>query len=158
VKESDKNDSEAKSMMRLRPRFLVGLLIVFGLIPWLVSLLLPVSGGPISAFKTITRLDLERMGAAIGQDPLSGHADAPIRIDATNVLSTSHHRFTMDSARLGADQTNTNGDLLDAWGTPYRVSVTVQTNFIFRSAGKNGKFGDQDDIIFDSLKKEFVKP
>ena len=32
------------------------------------------------------------------------------------------------------------------------------TNFIIRSAGPNKIFGDDDDIIFNSLPNDFVKP
>ena len=48
--------------------------------------------------------------------------------------------------------------MLDVWGTPYRIEITIQTNYIIRSAGKDGTFGDKDDIFFDSLKNEFVQP
>ena len=48
--------------------------------------------------------------------------------------------------------------LQDYWGTPYRIEIVVQTNYVIRSAGKNRTFGDKDDITFDSVKHGFVKP
>lgn len=54
--------------------------------------------------------------------------------------------------------TNASGELIDIWQTPYRIELIGPTNFIIRSAGKNQKFGDADDIIFNSVSNDFVKP
>ena len=50
------------------------------------------------------------------------------------------------------------GELLDLWGTPYEIGIVGQTNLVIRSAGPNKKFGDADDIIFNSVSNNFVKP
>jgi len=47
---------------------------------------------------------------------------------------------------------------LDPWGTPYQIEIFGQTNFIICSAGKNMNFGDKDDIVFNSISNDFVKP
>lgn len=48
--------------------------------------------------------------------------------------------------------------MVDPWGTPYQIDFFQQTNFVIRSAGKNRKFGDTDDIILNSASNNFVKP
>jgi hypothetical protein len=49
-------------------------------------------------------------------------------------------------------------EMLDPWGTPYKIEFLPQTNFVIRSAGKDKIFGDADDIIFNSVSNGFVKP
>jgi hypothetical protein len=49
-------------------------------------------------------------------------------------------------------------EMVDPWGTPYQIDFFQQTNFVIRSAGKNRKFGDTDDIVFNSVSNNFVKP
>ena len=36
---------------------------------------------------------------------------------------------------------------LDAWWTPYRYEVTAESEFELRSAGPDGKFGTEDDLV-----------
>jgi len=57
-----------------------------------------------------------------------------------------------------SERTNSQGEVLDYWRTPYQIEILAQTNFIVRSAGPNKKFGDADDIIFNSVSNDFVKP
>jgi hypothetical protein len=54
--------------------------------------------------------------------------------------------------------TNQTGAMIDIWQTPYKIEIVQQTNFIIHSAGPNHKFGDADDIIFNSVSNDFVKP
>jgi len=56
------------------------------------------------------------------------------------------------------DRTNSQGEILDIWKMPFRVEIIPPTNFIIRSAGPDKKFGDEDDIIFNSASNAFVKP
>jgi hypothetical protein len=49
-------------------------------------------------------------------------------------------------------------EMVDPWETPYQIEFFQQTNFILRSAGKDKIFGDADDIIFNSISNDFVKP
>lgn len=49
-------------------------------------------------------------------------------------------------------------EMLDPWGIPYQIKFFQQTNFVIRSAGKDKIFGDADDIIFNSVSNDFVKP
>jgi hypothetical protein len=49
-------------------------------------------------------------------------------------------------------------EMVDSWETPYQIEFFQQTNFVIRSAGKDKIFGDADDIIFNSVSNDFVKP
>ncbi len=54
--------------------------------------------------------------------------------------------------------TNSLGESIDYWKTSFKIEILARTNFIIRSAGPNQKFGDADDIIFNSVSNDFVKP
>jgi len=47
---------------------------------------------------------------------------------------------------------------VDPWGTPYAISFSSTNSFVISSAGKDKIFGDSDDIIFNSVSNDFVKP
>ena len=49
-------------------------------------------------------------------------------------------------------------EMADPWGTPYAINFLSTNNFVISSAGANKKFGDADDIIFNSVSNDFVKP
>ena len=55
-------------------------------------------------------------------------------------------------------RTNALGEIIDIWQTPFQIKFLGQTNFIINSAGPNKIFGDADDIIFNSVSNDFVKP
>ena len=46
---------------------------------------------------------------------------------------------------LRAHSTNSIGQFIDPWGTPYYIKIG--TNVVIRSAGPNRAFGDKDDIL-----------
>lgn len=48
--------------------------------------------------------------------------------------------------------------MVDAWGTLYAINFLSTNSFVVSSAGKDKKFGDADDIIFNSVSNDFVKP
>jgi len=50
------------------------------------------------------------------------------------------------SRRICSIVTNSEGELLDGWATPYRIEFIDRSTFVIRSAGKNRVFGDRDDI------------
>jgi hypothetical protein len=49
-------------------------------------------------------------------------------------------------------------EMVDSWDTPYQIDFSQQTNFVIRSAGKDKIFSNSDDIIFNSVSNNFVKP
>jgi hypothetical protein len=63
-----------------------------------------------------------------------------------------------DQFILNASNTNASGAVIDIWKTPYHIELTGPTNFTIRSAGRNRRFGDKDDIVFGSASNSAVKP
>ena len=59
---------------------------------------------------------------------------------------------------LNANELNPDGDFVDPWQTPYQIKMLEGTNLVISSAGPNKEFGDKDDIIFNSVSNNFVKP
>lgn len=49
-------------------------------------------------------------------------------------------------------------EMVDPWGTPYAINFSSTNSFVISSAGKDKVFGDADDIIFNSVSNNFVKP
>lgn len=49
-------------------------------------------------------------------------------------------------------------EMVDPWLTPYQIQFLQRTNFIICSAGKDKIFSNNDDIIFNSVSNDFVKP
>ncbi len=49
-------------------------------------------------------------------------------------------------------------EMVDPWLTPYEINFLQKTNFVVRSAGKNKTFGNSDDVIFNSVSTDFVRP
>ena len=58
---------------------------------------------------------------------------------------------------LGPGPTNASSEWIDPWGTPYRIELLGQSNSLVHSAGRDRKFGDRDDYVFDGAKRAFVK-
>jgi hypothetical protein len=46
----------------------------------------------------------------------------------------------------GAWNTNSSGEFVDPWQTPYKLTVESTNRVTIRSAGKNKVFGDDDDV------------
>ena len=55
-------------------------------------------------------------------------------------------------------RTNALGGLIDIWQRPFQIKLIGQTNFIIHSAGPDQKYGDSDDIIFNSVSNNLVMP
>ena len=55
-------------------------------------------------------------------------------------------------------RTNNIGQICDVFGTPYRIDFKLPATFAIYSAGPNLKFDDEDDIVFNSISNDFVKP
>ena len=47
-------------------------------------------------------------------------------------------------------RTNSSGELVDPWETPYQVVFDSTNHFTIQSAGKNKRFGDEDDFKLSS--------
>lgn len=49
-------------------------------------------------------------------------------------------------------------EFVDPWGTPFQIQTTFRTNYLIRSAGKNGDFDDMDDLVLSKSTNNFVNP
>jgi hypothetical protein len=78
--------------------------------------------------------------------------------DNVSIVTALAAMHTNEQVLLPFWKTNAQGAAVDVWETPLQIQTVGTTNFSIRSAGKNKKFGDKDDIIFNSLSNGFVKP
>ena len=159
-----------KSQMRVRPSFLLGLFVVFVIIPLILAFLLPVyaPSGKLEAKlhaardeEAIISLALKQRAVEIGG--LTNVETAFVRdaLFSTNeyfVSRTNIQGHVFNLRRVPANQTNVQGQILDLWEIPYRITVIAPTNLIIQSAGPDKIFGTKDDIIFNSASNDFVKP
>ena len=138
--------------MRVRPGFLLGLVIVFAFLGWLISGGVATEKDKAKARMIKTRSDERWMSALLGEQAVkTGGLTNLDRLFVLNSLfATNQNHFWFD--------TNTCGEVVDIWQTPYQIELAGRTNFIIRSAGKDRKFGDEDDIVFNSVSNDFVKP
>jgi hypothetical protein len=140
-----------KSEWQISRRFVMLLLTLFLL--WLVAeLLFPTNNSRTKAMIIKTRTDERLMSALLGEQ--AGKTGGLTNLDRlfvlNSLLATNQNHFWFD--------TNISGEVVDIWQTPYQIELAGRTNFIIRSAGKDRKFGDKDDIIFNSLSNDFVDP
>ena len=56
--------------------------------------------------------------------------------------------------RLGRNQINAQGELIDRWSTPYFFHVESSTEMEIRSAGQDGEFYTEDDAVSSPLAGE----
>lgn len=144
-----------KSQMRASPGFLLILLVIFAVFGWLV-----VSGVPTKKEKTKakvleTRVEERSMGELLEEkaSKVGGLTNIPNEFILNPFLITNKYRGISFTTR-----TNALGEAIDIWQTPFQIKSVEQTNFIICSAGPNKIFGDADDIIFNSVSNDFVKP
>ena len=133
------------------------MLILFAagiLLGWLLPL---PSRRPHSKF-TAAHLEMSNLCAAIAQY----HAEFGKYPSGTKaeilkcLLGHNSKKLTLFTVNLKA--VNSGGEFMDPWETPYEIQIYDQTNCTIRSAGPNHTFGDKDDILYDGLKSDFVKP
>jgi hypothetical protein len=144
-----------KSQLRIRPIFLKLLLLCV-----LLVFLLPI----ISIFFTdrnygarariLNVMNDERLIAStLGQR--AAEIGGLTNIDNDFVVQTMFGPLRLN---YHPDRTNSQGGILDIWKTPFRIEFIPPTNFVVCSAGPDKKFGDADDINFNSASNDFVKP
>ena len=89
----------------------------------------------------------------------NGRLPSDVTTGAVSVWSALFsNRMDVFSAPMPLQWTNSAGELIDPWKLPYRIEPAGTTNFVMRSAGPDGKFGNQDDVVFDSVRNAVVKP
>jgi hypothetical protein len=144
-----------KSQMRVRPGFLLGLLAIFAFLCWLVSSGVPTEKEKTKAKVLETRGEERLMGELLEEkaSKVGGLTNIPNEFILNPFLTANKYRGISFTTR-----TNALGEVIDIWQMPFQIKLVGQTNFIIRSAGPDQKFGDADDIIFNSAANDFVKP
>jgi hypothetical protein len=148
-----------KSQMRVRPGFLLGLLIVFLISPVALNLLfLPLArSGPSKMGITQSRAQVLWIGMAaykdeFGKFPIGENAAVMQFLLGNNPKRESF--VPLDGRQ--PDAINVNGECVDGFGTPFQINVASTNGLVIRSAGINKKIYDKDDVVFTS--NGFVNP
>ena len=139
-----------KSQWKISHGF-VGFLLVCFLLMLVASQLLPAGTSKTKAMIIRTRTE-ERIMSTLLEDQAM-KVDGLTNINGQFILAT-----LFADSNQSLFRTNVSGEVSDIWQIPYRIELVAPTNFIIRSAGKDKTFGDSDDIIFNSVSNDFVKP
>jgi hypothetical protein len=133
-------------------------LVALAIIALLVAMLLPAETGPTLNKNARCKVILRRLKAEIvnykyefGSYPTGDCAQVLKKLFGDNPKKIEFLRPKNMSI-------NQAGEFLDPWGTPYAISFSSTNSFIISSAGKDKKIGDADDIIYNSVSNDFVKP
>ncbi|MGA2241875.1 MAG: hypothetical protein ABSH11_07530 [Verrucomicrobiota bacterium] len=143
-----------KSQMRVRPGFLLGLVMVFAFLGWLISRGVATEKDKAKAKFYLTLSEERLMASLLGERAMKigGLTNVNNEFVLNSFITTNKHQFSF------ATRTNASGEAVDIWQKPFQIKLVGQTNFIIRSAGPDQKFEDSDDIIFNSVSNGFVKP
>ena len=140
-----------KSQWQINRGFVM-VLIGFFLVWLIANQLFPAGNLRTKAMIIKTRSDERLMAALL--------TEQAIRIGG---LTNINQQFVSESFFAGNQKqlwlnTNSAGEVVDVWRTPYQIRFIGPTNFIIRSASRSRNFGDADDIVFNSASNNFVKP
>jgi hypothetical protein len=130
--------------MKLRRIIIIFIVIGIGMILW--GLFLPAETGPTLNKNSRCRVNLMRLRAEIG-----------IYKYEFGSYPTGDYDQVLKKL-FGVDPQKIEFFRVDPWGTPYAISFSSTNSFVISSAGKDKIFGDSDDIIFNSVSNDFVKP
>jgi len=130
--------------MKLKRIIIIFIVIGVGLILW--GLFLPAETGPTLNKNSRCRVNLMRLRAEIG-----------IYKYEFGSYPTGDYDQVLKKL-FGGDPQKIEFFRVDPWGTPYAISFSSTNSFVISSAGKDKIFGDSDDIIFNSVSNDFVKP
>ena len=120
----------------------VGLLVlalVFGL---MVLFAKANKAGPAGVRNEMTNLAVgfAHYHAVFGNFPTGNNAQV------TSALHGSNPRKVVIDP-MGPRRMNKGDELRDIWDTPYRFNFASNSTIAVSSAGKNGSFGDEDDLV-----------
>jgi hypothetical protein len=144
-----------KSQMRVRPGFLLGLVMVFAFLGWLISGGVATEKDKTKAKVLETLVEERSMGELLEEkaSKVGGLTNIPNEFILNPFLATNIYEGISFTTR-----TNGLGELIDIWQMPFQIKFVGQTNIIIRSAGPDQKYGDSDDIIFNSVSNNLVMP
>ncbi len=135
---------------------MLGLAVVgFAFVGWLVTGGVPTEKEKTKAKVLETYVEERSMAELLEGKALEsgGLTNVPNEFILNPFLTTNKYSGISFTSR-----TNASGELIDIWQMPFQITFVEQTNFIVRSAGPNRQFGDADDIVFNSISNDFVKP
>ena len=137
---------------------LIVLLLVgfFFVLPLLIGSFLPNHTRRTKAFVIFTRFETKEITTELKQYSIT--TGGLTNIDNNFVFQAVFGTNGTDNLNYHSEQTNSQGQVLDCWKTPYQIKILTRTNFVVTSAGPDGIFGDADDIIFNGISNDFVKP
>jgi len=151
-----------KSEWQISRRFVRFLLVCFllcsGLYYFVFQLLN--AGGPAPANVALARSDerqlylsIENYKQAFGSYPTGENASI---VRALAVAGDNPQKLRL--FYLSINSTNESGEFIDPWKTPYKIVFDGTNRVKIYSAGIDRIFGNADDIIFNSVSNDFVKP
>jgi Type II secretion system (T2SS), protein G len=143
--------------MKIQKTFIIIAATLLGLV--FLGLLFP-AGGPrkLRSQIALSKIEITWLKAAIGQ------YEATYGVYPTGDPALVLKMLLGENPRkivfliISPKSTNSIGEFVDPWGTPYGICFPLTNSFVISSAGKDKKFGDADDIIFNSVSNDFVKP
>ena len=138
-------------------RFIFYLISVPIILLLVVMLLPPISGGHPTRQQKCT-LEMRFISDALqqyrketGRYPTGQTENILQQLRATNALG---NHYLLYPFRQGYSI----HEYVDPWGKPFRIEIGQASNFVIRSAGKNGKFGDRNDLVLHSSSNNPVNP
>ena len=142
------------SQKRFSPGFLFGVFAVLVFLGWFVSTGVPTEKEKTRAKVLSTRTHERQISFMLENETakMVGATNLSLQIIMKRIVAAE------DISRWISTNSAGELELVDVWQTPYRIELAGHTNFIVRSAGPNQKFGDLDDVVFNSSSKEFVTP
>lgn len=133
-------------------------LISVPIILLLVVMLLPAISGGHPTRPQKSTLEMQFIAEALhqyrketGRYPTGQTENILQQLRATNALGSQYLLYPI---RRGYSI----HEFVDPWGKPYRIEIGQAAEFVIRSAGKNGKFGDRNDVVLHSSSNNLVNP
>ena len=144
-----------KSPMHEWQGFLLILLTIFVLLGWLVGTGVPTEKEKTKAKVLETLVEERSMGELLEEkaSKVGGLTNIQNEFILNPFLTANIYEGISFTTR-----TNGLGELIDIWQMPFQIKFVGQTNIIIRSAGPDQKYGDSDDIIFNSVSNNLVMP
>lgn len=149
----------ADPQMRIRPRFILWLIALFVIVPAIISLFVPIFGGRKIIERTQrVRTDILSISRALESYEVT-YGRYPTNEGTSEILAALTGGNPSQRAFLiyGKPPTQTRQEFFDPWATPYQIVSKFQTNLTISSAGRNKRFGDEDDWIFDLAVGDFLQ-